>query len=102
MCCFTLKVYTLRYLEGDGRTDARTDGRKIFTQYSGISSCSQGSMDMDMSATYILLPKSQSFSTKGCVYLTSPVIFDPDATLGDIFLPNLLRCIWLPNQLECI
>ena len=33
----------------DGRTDARTDGRthgrKIFTQYSGISSCSLGSTD---------------------------------------------------------
>jgi hypothetical protein len=33
-----------------GRTDARTDGRtharKIFTQYSGISSCSVGSTDL--------------------------------------------------------
>ena len=29
----------------DGRTHGRTDGRKIFTQYSGISSCSQGSTD---------------------------------------------------------
>ncbi len=24
----------------DGQTDGRTDGQKIFTQYSGISSCS--------------------------------------------------------------
>ncbi len=24
----------------DGRTEGRTDGQKIFTQYSGISSCS--------------------------------------------------------------
>jgi hypothetical protein len=29
----------------DGRTDGRTDARKIFTQYSGISSCSLGSTD---------------------------------------------------------
>jgi hypothetical protein len=28
-------------------TDARTHARKIFTQYSGISSCSLGSMDTD-------------------------------------------------------
>ena len=30
----------------DGRTHGRTDGRKIFTQYSGISSCSLGSTDL--------------------------------------------------------
>ncbi len=34
------KIYIpYAYLGGDGRTD----GRKIFTQYSGISSCSLGS-----------------------------------------------------------
>jgi hypothetical protein len=31
----------------DGRMDGRMDGRKIFTQYSGISSCSLGSTDSD-------------------------------------------------------
>jgi hypothetical protein len=31
----------------DGRTDARTDTWKIFTQYSGISSCSLGRTDCD-------------------------------------------------------
>jgi hypothetical protein len=30
----------------DGRTDGRTHARKIFTQYSGISSCSLGSTDI--------------------------------------------------------
>jgi hypothetical protein len=48
MCCFKLSIHTLRLSVGgrmDGRTDGRTDGRKIFTQYSGISSCSQGSTD---------------------------------------------------------
>jgi hypothetical protein len=47
---FYTKIHTLRLSVGgrtDGRMDARTDGRtdgwKIFTQYSGISSCSMGS-----------------------------------------------------------
>ena len=47
---FTQSIHTLRLSVGgwtdartDGRTDGQTDGRKIFTQYSGISSCSVGS-----------------------------------------------------------
>jgi hypothetical protein len=44
MCCFTQSIHTLRLSVG-GRTDARTHGRKIFTQYSGISPCSLGSTD---------------------------------------------------------
>ena len=44
MCCFTQNILTLRLSVG-GRTDGRTDGQKIFTQYSGISSCSVGSTD---------------------------------------------------------
>ncbi len=44
MCCFTQNILTLRLSVG-GRTHGRTDTRKIFTQYSGISSCSLGSTD---------------------------------------------------------
>ena len=33
MCCLRENILTLRLSVG-GRTDARTDGRKIFTQYS--------------------------------------------------------------------
>jgi len=51
-CCFTQSIHTLRLSVGgrtdgrtDGRTHGRTDARKIFTQYSGISSCSLGSTD---------------------------------------------------------
>ncbi len=51
---FTQSIHTLRLSVGGrthglthglthGRTHGRTDGRKIFTQYSGISSCSVGS-----------------------------------------------------------
>ncbi len=42
MCCFTQNIHTLRLSVG-GRTHARKHARKIFTQYSGISSCSLGS-----------------------------------------------------------
>jgi hypothetical protein len=53
MSCFKLTIHTKRLSVGgrtDGRTHARTDGRtdgrtEIFTQYSGISSCSLGSTD---------------------------------------------------------
>ncbi len=50
MSCFTQNILTLRLSVGgrtDGRTDARTHARKIFTQYSGISSCSLGSTDIN-------------------------------------------------------
>ena len=58
---------------------------------------------MDLSATYILLlPKLQSFSTKGCVYSLHWSSLIPMPRWETLFLPNWLRCIWLPNQLECI
>jgi len=41
-CCFTHNIHTLRLSVG-GHTDGHMDARKIFTQYSGISSCSVGS-----------------------------------------------------------
>jgi hypothetical protein len=47
MCCFTQSIHSLRLSVG-GRTDARTHRRKIFTQYSGISSCSLGSTDCSL------------------------------------------------------
>jgi len=44
MCCFTQRIHTLRLSVG-----GRRHGRKIFTQYSGISSCSLGSTDNNRS-----------------------------------------------------
>ena len=48
-------------------TDARTHARKIFTQYSGISSCSLGSTDRRISSTLVACrscTKSGKYSTK--------------------------------------
>ncbi len=43
-CVVLHKIFTpYANLQGDGQTDAQTDGQKIFTQYLGISSCSEGS-----------------------------------------------------------
>ncbi len=44
--------YTHPTLICRGRTDGRTHGHKFFTQYSGISSCSQGSMYMNHLTCY--------------------------------------------------
>ncbi len=80
MCCFTQSIHTLHLSVGgltdgrtdawthgrtdgraDGRTDGRMDGGKIFTQYSGISSCSVGSTYMSEAtffACYLLFGKT--------------------------------------------
>ncbi len=60
MCCLRQNILTLRLSVG-GRTDARTDGRKIFTQYSGIISCSVGSTN-----TLIPLPDTPIGGSAKC------------------------------------
>jgi hypothetical protein len=67
MCCFTQSILTLRLSVGgqtDGRTHARTHARKIFTQYSGISSCSLGNTDSTYKHSH--MPKINSSSVKIC------------------------------------
>ena len=55
---------TLICRETNWRTDARTDARKIFTQYSGISSCSLGSADTTK--------RGESIPTSTPIILQSP------------------------------
>ena len=54
------------YLQGDGRTDGRTHGRtEIFTQYSGISSCSQRSTDRSGATILCLQPVQHPLKVSG-------------------------------------
>jgi hypothetical protein len=101
MCCFTLSIHTPRLSVGGrthGRTDGHTDGRKIFTQYSGISSCSLGSTDnpaswllavTDPGMVYARKMQSKIFSICWCI-----TIFGGSLT---IFL--LLVSIYRQNSL---
>ncbi len=70
---FTQSIHTLRLSVGgrthgrtDARTDGRMDGRKIFTQYSGISSCSVGSTYCFVQVRWLCRPR---WSTHFCLLL---------------------------------
>ncbi len=67
-----------------GRTDGRTHGRKIFTQYSGISSCSVGS-------TYYLIKASIFFYSHLSPNLTAleTIRYRPPCALSVVCRPVL-------------
>ncbi len=113
-CCFAQSIHTLRLSVGgrtDGRTDARmhgrTDGRKIFTQYSGISSCSVGStyMSLDclnqcLACTNFLRPLPSIVSDGFCSWLSLCGNFQLSCwhwghTLTvRLHLPRCCVCLW--------